>query len=113
MIIPIEIQKRLIENAVMAKADTSFDPFPPLKIFTPSGPATWLISEMDPTDNDLVFGLADLGIGEPELGGIRLSELVAIEWPFGMTVEIDKYWKPKMTVRQYANEAAGVGRIVA
>jgi hypothetical protein len=40
---------------------------PVVKIFNPTGGQTWLISEMD-ADGDTMFGLADLGMGEPEMG---------------------------------------------
>jgi hypothetical protein len=41
---------------------------PIVKLFCPWGGATWLLSELDPDDHDLAFGLCDLGMGFPELG---------------------------------------------
>ena len=50
-------------------------PLPVVKLFTPDASATWLLTELDPADPDLAFGLCDLGLGCPELGYVRLSEL--------------------------------------
>jgi hypothetical protein len=41
---------------------------PVVKIFTPDGNATRLLTELDPIGEHLAFGLCDLGLGEPELG---------------------------------------------
>lgn len=50
---------------------------PVVKLFTPDTDCTWLLSELDPTDPDLAFGLCDLSLGTPELSSVRLSELQA------------------------------------
>ena len=41
---------------------------PVVKLFTPDVNATWLLTELDPEDPDISFGLCDLGVGCPELG---------------------------------------------
>jgi hypothetical protein len=46
-----------------------------VKLFNPCGAATWLLTELDPDDPDIGFGLCDLGLGSPELGSVRISEL--------------------------------------
>jgi hypothetical protein len=33
-----------------------------------------LLTEIDPDDEDLAFGLCDLGLGSPELGWVRLDD---------------------------------------
>lgn len=38
------------------------DPKPVVKLFTPDGAATWLLSEISRTDTDTAFGLCDLGM---------------------------------------------------
>lgn len=46
--------------------------FPPVvKLFTPDANATWLLTEIDPENPDLAFGLCDLG--HPELGWVSLA----------------------------------------
>src|SRR5450755_4554581 len=46
---------------------------PVVKLFTPDGAATWLLTEIDPDDPDRAFGLCDLGFGCPELGYVSLD----------------------------------------
>ena len=61
-----------------------------VKYFYPVGSATWFITEAD-FENDLLFGLCDLGMGTPELGYVRLSELEGVEGPSGLGIERDLY----------------------
>lgn len=89
------------------------DPYPPLKLFTPWGKATWLISERDDEEPDQLFGLADLGFGCPELGWISLAELEALQGPWGLKVERDRHFTPTMTISEYAEKARAAGRIDA
>jgi hypothetical protein len=51
------------------------------------GGVTWLLSEVDPHDQDIAFGRYDLGMGFPELGSVRLSELEGICGPGGRRIE--------------------------
>ena len=64
------------------------DPVPVVKFFNPCGAATWLATELD-RDGDILFGLADLGFGCPELGSFSLSELASVRLPFGLGIERD------------------------
>ncbi len=65
--------------------DRDGDHHPVLKLFNPAGPATWLICAME-ADGDALYGLCDLGFGEPELGYVSLAEIeevsagLAIAW---------------------------------
>lgn len=45
-----------------------------VKLSTPDAQATWLLTELNPTEPDIAFGLCDLGFGCPELGYVRLSK---------------------------------------
>lgn len=69
-----DICAQLLANGARSAARDDIDPHPVVKLFTPDASATWLISEADPSDPDLLFGLCDLGLGSPELGYVRLSE---------------------------------------
>lgn len=89
------------------------DFWPVVKLFCPWGAATWLLSELDPDEPDIAFGLCDLGMGSPELGCVRLSEIAAIRGPGGLTIERDLHFKPTKSLTAYAAEARLVGRIVA
>ncbi len=93
--------------------EVSTDHKPPLKLFTPWGACTWLISERDTDNPDILFGLCDLGMQSPELGSVSLSELMSVKGPFGLTIERDRHYAPKMTISEYADAARAAGRIRA
>src|SRR3546814_10177881 len=64
------------------------DPVPVVRFFNPVGQATWLAAEMD--EHGILFGLADLGFGSPELGSFALAELESVRLPFGLGIERDR-----------------------
>ena len=92
------------------KAERDF--WPVVKFFYPAGAATWLLSELDPEDPDLAFGLADLGHGFPELGSVRISELQNFRGAFGLGIERDLYFEAKAPLSRYAETARNAGCIV-
>lgn len=93
-------------------ADTSVDFMPVVKLFTPDAGCTWLLTELDPSDLDLAFGLCDLGLGYPELGYVSLRELLTVRGHLGLPVERDLYFTPTKTLTAYAEQARVDGRIV-
>jgi len=106
----------LITKAIMAKllANHGADnPRPPLKLFTPDGGATWLISDINPERPSMAFGLCDLGIGSPELGYVDLDEIATARGQFGLPIERDRWFSPTKTLAEYADAARAAGRIVA
>src|SRR5215471_19166726 len=70
-----EQRVKLLDNGAAAARGEERDPRPVVKLFTPDANATWLLTELDPDDPDIAFGLCDLGMGYPELGSVRLSEI--------------------------------------
>jgi hypothetical protein len=86
---------------------------PVVKLFNPCGAATWLLTELDPDDPDIAFGLCDLGMGFPELGSVRLSELAAVKGPLGLGIERDRHFAADKTLSAYAEEAYRLGSIRA
>lgn len=68
------------------------DPLIIAKFFNPIGAGTWLASEYDP-ETKLFFGYANIFTGE--WGYFSLEELESINLRGGLTIERDKYWKPK------------------
>jgi hypothetical protein len=86
---------------------------PVVKLFTPWAGATWLLSELNPDDPDIAFGLCDLGQGTPELGYVNLTELQSLRGPGGLTVERDMSFKADKTLQAYADEAHSNGYIRA
>jgi len=108
-----KLRVELLANGARSAAGEDIDPRPVVKFFTPDANATWLVSEADPEDPDLLFGLCDLGLGFPELGSVRLSEIAAVRGKLGRPVERDLYFRPKMTMSQYADAARAAGYIQA
>jgi hypothetical protein len=52
---------------------------PVVKLHTLFFPCVWLLTELDPDDPELAFGLCDLGMGYPEIGWVYLPELAALK----------------------------------
>jgi hypothetical protein len=101
-------------NAAHVQQDGNTEDFKPVvKLFAPWGGATWLLSELDPDNPDIAFGLCDLGMGCPELGSVSLAEIEAVRGPGGLRIERDLYFKPDKTIRAYAEEAERDQRITA
>ena len=92
-------------------SNNEFDFEPVVKIFTPDAGATWLLTEIEPDDEDIAFGLCDLGLGFPELGSVRISELEALRGNFGLPVERDLGFHAKKLLSEYASEAKQAGHI--
>ncbi|MCY4502474.1 MAG: DUF2958 domain-containing protein [Alphaproteobacteria bacterium] len=103
-----EIREQLIANG----RNPDGNHVPAVKWFNPVGAATWLITDADPEDPDIHFGLADLGFGCPELGSVRLSELQNYEGPFGLGIERDLFFTGRHPISVYAKAARDAGRIV-
>jgi hypothetical protein len=107
---------QLLANGIAQRAATdqgaALDFYPVVKLFAPDANATWLLSELDPDDSDLAFGLCDLGLGEPELGYVRLSELESVRGPLGLSVERDLGFSADRLISAYAAEARLERRIV-
>ncbi|MGQ0686560.1 DUF2958 domain-containing protein [Bradyrhizobium sp.] len=108
-LLTVEDRVRLL---VQALSDDRDGP-PIVKLFTPDGAATWLISEADPDDADRLFCLCDLGIGFPELGYVSLAEISSVRGRLGLPVERDLHFVADKPLSAYAEEARKQGRIVA
>jgi hypothetical protein len=107
---------QLVANGLTQRAATNngaaLDFYPVVKLFTPDANATWLLTELDPDDPDLAFGLCDLGLGEPELGYVRLAELESVRGPLGLPVERDFGFSADRLISAYAADARLERRIV-
>ena len=87
------------------------DHHPVLKLFNPMGSATWLICAME-ADGDTLYGLCDLGFGEPELGYVSLDELKEVSAGLAIGLECDPSFEGTRPISVYAQAARGAGRIV-
>ena len=102
------LREKLLANGARPGADHK----PPAKLFFPAGAATWLLTHLDPEDPDIAGCLADLGMGYPEIGSVRISELAAFRGRFGLGIERDLHFRPKFGIRTYAEAARAAGRII-
>lgn len=93
------------------KAEPDF--LPVVKLFTPDAGCTWLLTEIDPDEPDIAFGLCDVGFGCPELGSVSLSEIAALRGKLGLPVERDLHFCPTKTISAHAAEARAAGQIKA
>lgn len=101
-------------NAALTNAGRRERDFLPIvKLFTPDAGATWLLTELDPDDEDTAFGLCDLGLGYPELGRVSLRELSALRGRLGMPVERDRHFTADKPISEYAEAAQTSGKIIA
>ena len=113
-----DIRERLISNGRQSRDRIERGEDPPnfkpvVKLFTPDAGATWLLTELDPDDPDIAWGLCDLGLGCAELGTVRISEIEAVRGPLGLPVERDRFFEADRPISQYATEAQRHGRIQA
>lgn len=80
-LIPADLRKKMIENAKDVLKDRGENHPPIVKLFSIAGNAIWLLSELNPLEPDIAYGLCDLGLGFPELGYVSLKELESIQHP--------------------------------
>ncbi len=73
-------------------------------------PGTWLATEID--EDDILFGLADLGFGCPELGSFSLRELQSVRLPLGLGIERDILFESAVPLSTYARLARRTGSIL-
>jgi hypothetical protein len=91
------------------KAERDF--WPVVKLFYPAGAATWLLTELDPEDEDVAWGLCDLGMGFPEFGTVRISELEGFVGRAGLRIERDLYFEARAPISRYIEAASEAGHI--
>ena len=110
------IRRQLLDNgrrqAVVRGTEDEIDFVPVVKLFTPDAQCTWLLTELDPDDEDLGFGLCDLGIGFPELGAVCISELLTVRGRLGLPVERDLNFSTRHPLSVWADIARRHSAIV-
>lgn len=100
-------------DAQRQNPDADIDFHPVVKLFTPDAACTWLLTEIDPLDPDLAFGLCDLGMGCPELGYVSLAELASVRGRLGLSIERDLHFVARQSLSAYASDARRCGGISA
>lgn len=106
-----EQRAQLLANGEARAAGQATDPLPVVRLFTPDAHVTWLLAALDPADGDTAWGLIDLGIGMPELGTVRLSDLAAIVGPLQKPVMRDLYFRASRPLSEYVGLAQIDGSI--
>ena len=112
-LITAEQRALMLENGRESATGQIIDPYPVVKLFTPDANCTWLLTELDPTDEDLAFGLCDLGLGFSELGLVSLAEIASVRGRLKLPVERDLWFKADKTLSEYAEVARQAERVVA
>ncbi len=105
-------RKQLLTHGEARAAGRAIDPLPVVRLFTPDAHATWLLAALDPADGDTSWGVVDLGIGIPELGEIKLSDLASIVGPNKQPVMRDRYFEAVRPLSEYLRLAQENGSIV-
>lgn len=112
-----EIEQRLLENGRKQQpvrgTHDEIDFCPVVKLFTPDAGCTWLLTEIDPEDPDIAFGLCDLGMGFPELGSVSLAELASVRGGLGLPIERDLHFTASKPLSAYVAEASSAGYVRA
>ena len=111
-LIPLALREQLIANWQASMAAEEVDHRPVVKLSVPMIGHTWLITEMKPDDQDILFGLCDLEMGFPELGYVSLGELASVRAKFGFGVERDAGFTASYPLSVYTKAASINGRIV-
>jgi hypothetical protein len=107
------IRRQLLQNGHKSRSQPNFDPVPVAKLFTPDASATWLLTELNPDNPDLAFGLCDLGLGSPELGYVSLAEIARIRGRLRLPVERDRWFCTAEPLSVHLQRARQSGRIAA
>jgi len=104
-------RRQMLAHGQLRAAGQAIDPPPVVRLFTPDAHATWLLAALDPTDGDTAWGLLDVGIGMPEMGTIKVSDLASIVGPRKQPVMRDRFFRAARPLSEYlrlAEENGGV-----
>ena len=102
-----EQYSQLLDNGIRQAergTEQKIDFEPVVKLFYPAGRFIWLLTELDPDETDIAWGLCDLGTGPFGFWNMRLSEL-------GAFVERDLHFKAKGPISRYIDAAREAGHV--
>jgi hypothetical protein len=109
------LREKLLDNGrrqAAVKRPAEFDFHPVVKLFNPCGAATWLLTEIDPDDETIAWGLCDLGMDFPEFGTVSLAELESFRNRLGLGIERDRFFEARGPISAYIEAARKGERIV-
>ena len=105
-------RRQLLAHGWARAGGEAIDPLPVVRLFTPDAHAIWLLTALDPVDADTAFGLIDLGIGMPELGTVKQSDLESIVGPRKQPVMRDRYFQAARPLSEYLRLAQENGSVL-
>ena len=105
-----QLYKNGLTQSKVKGTSKELDPFPVIKLFYPAGSGTWLLTEIEPDNLDVAWGLCDLGF--PEFGTVSLQELADFVGRAGLGIERDKFFEGKAPISRYIDAASDAGHIV-
>lgn len=116
MLLTVSLREKLLDNgrrqAAVKGTSAEIDFVPVVKLFDPCGAGTWLLTEIDPGDETVAWGLCDLGMGYPEFGTVSLTELESHRSRIGLGIERDLHFNAKGPISTYIEAANRAERIV-
>ncbi|MBM4226110.1 MAG: DUF2958 domain-containing protein [Gammaproteobacteria bacterium] len=86
-----EIKRKI--PALRAQEGLGWDAVVHVKLFDPTGSATWWITEYDP-EEEIAFGYVT-GMVEDEWGYVSLKEISSVRVRYGLGIERDLSHRPK------------------
>jgi hypothetical protein len=107
-----QLYKNGLIQAKVKGTSKELDPVPVVKLFYPASAATWLLTEVEPEEPEISWGLCDLGMGFPEFGTVSLQELAELKGIAGLGIERDRFFKAKAPISRYIEVARAAGQIV-
>lgn len=104
-----DLYDRLLQNGLeqreLSSRDDWKDHTPVVLLYLPNTEFKWLLTELDPDNPSIAFGLCDLGMGFPETGSVSLSELEEARHPFGLKVLRDTTFKTEKSLGYFEDLA--------
>jgi hypothetical protein len=107
-----QLYKNGLTQSKVKGTSKELDPFPVIKLFYPAGSGTWLLTEIQPDDLDIAWGLCDLGMGCAEFGTVSLREMADFVGRAGLGIERDKFFEGTAPISRYIDAAREAGCIV-
>ena len=92
--------------------DWEHDHPPVVKLYSVTGPETWLLSKVYPDDQDMAWGLIDNGLGNPEQGPVRISDLRRKRDDLGLEIRRDLHFVATRGLSLYTRAAQIAGEVV-
>lgn len=110
--------KRLLRNGQVRKAlcgdnRKALDFYPVVKLYRPDERWIFLLTEVDPDNPDIAFGLYERAFTSSRYGLVSLEDLARVRFSSGTKMLCDHSFIPEKTISEYYREASELGYINA